>query len=216
VLVAGTAVLALGACGGQKRQDANEPTGNFKVDIVRATFPRAQSLAKKSNILITVKNAGQKTVPNVAVTLTGLDYRSKQQGVADPNRPQFVVNGIPRKIGGFAESQDATPRAKVQGGVSNSPEDQQPRGGETAYVDTWALGPLKPGQQITFHWGVTAVKAGPYKLRYVVAAGLNGKARAIDAATGRRPRGRFVGTVIQRAPQTRIADDGHTVIRGTR
>jgi hypothetical protein len=214
--VAGTAVLALGACGGQKRQDADEPKGDFKVDIVRATFPHAQSLAKRSNIVITVKNAGQKTVPDVAVTLRGLDYRSRQEGVADPTRPRFVVNGLPKKIGGFAEAQEDTPRAKVEGAVSNSPEDQRPRGGETAYVDTWALGPLKPGQQITFHWGVTAVKAGPYRLRYTVAAGLNGKARAIDSATGRIPRGRFVGTVIQKAPQTRIADDGHTVIQGTR
>jgi len=32
-----------------------------------------------------------------------------------------------------------------------------PRGAETAYKDTWALGALKPGRSKTFNWDVTAV-----------------------------------------------------------
>jgi len=36
-----------------------------------------------------------------------------------------------------------------------------PRGGDTAYVGTSALGPLKPGETKTFKWDVTAVVAGP-------------------------------------------------------
>jgi len=41
-------------------------------------------------------------------------------------------------------------------------------------VNTWACGHLKPGAIRTFKWGVTAVQAGPYKLSYRVAAGLDG------------------------------------------
>jgi hypothetical protein len=78
-------------------------------------------------------------------------------------------------------------------------------------VDTWALGPLEPGESKKFRWDVTAVVAGPYELSYKVAAGLDGKARAIDD-TGEAPQGVFTGTVSDEAPQTRIADDGKTIV----
>ena len=74
----------------------------------------------------------------------------------------FVINGQPKDIGGFPESKDAAPE-----------------GGETAYVDTWALGKLRAGEERTFKWSVTAVRAGDYKLEYEVAAGLDGKAKAV-------------------------------------
>ena len=82
-------------------------------------------------------------------------------------------------------------------------------------MNTWALGPLAPGKERTFRWTVTAVKAGPYKLTYEVAAGLNGKAKAVNAS-GQTPRGLFAGTVSGKPPQTRVSDDGTTVIEGTR
>ena len=198
-LAAGSAALALSACAQNQRQDTNEPKGRFSAEVVNASFPKRQALAKRSRVIITVRNTGQKTIPDLAVTLHGFDYRTTQPNVADPRRPRFVINGVPKRIGGFAESQDASPG-----------------GGQTAYVDTWALGPLRPGRQKTFRWGVTAVKSGPYKLSYIVAAGLTGKARAIDVNTNRAPRGQFVGTVAQKPPQTRIDDDGHTIIQGTR
>jgi hypothetical protein len=193
-----TAAAALGACGSQPRQDENEPTGDYKVEVARATFPRQQKLAKRSNLVITVRNAGDKTIPNLAVTVSGFDKRSNDADLADPNRPVFVINGRPQQIGGFPEQKEDTPK-----------------GGETSYVGTWALGRVKPGGQKTFKWTVTAVKAGPFRVKYTVAAGLNGKARAV-AAGGGRPSGSFAGTISNRAPQSRVADDGHTVINGTR
>jgi len=42
-------VLAVAACGGQS-QDAHEPSGNFKVQVLRASFPGKQKLAKRSTI----------------------------------------------------------------------------------------------------------------------------------------------------------------------
>ena len=110
-------------------------------------------------------------------------------------RPQFVVNGKFKKFGNIEDAQAKTPN-----GIENP-----------AYVDTWSLGPLAPGESKRFRWDVTAVKAGPYQLRYTVAAGLDGKARAVDA-DGEAPQGIFSGTVSDKAPQTKIAADGKTII----
>jgi hypothetical protein len=191
-------LIALSGCGGGDRQDKDEPSGKYRVDVTEASFPAEQKLAKQSDIVIAVKNTGNETVPNITVTLNGLDYRLKDPQVADPSRPQFVINGVPKNIGSFAESKEAAPE-----------------GGETAYVNTWALGPLSPGKERTFRWTVTAVKAGPYKLTYEVAAGLNGKAKAVNASD-QTPRGLFAGTVTEKPPKTRVSDDGKTVIEGTR
>ena len=192
-------LIAVVGCGGGERQDENEPEGNFAVEVVSSSFPEKQKLAQSSNLVITVRNAGDEVVPNVAVTLEGLDYRSTQPDVANSSRPQFAVNGVPREIGGFPEAKDATPL-----------------GCDTAYVDTWACGPLKPGVERTFVWKVTAVKAGPYKLSWRVAAGLNGKAKAVASGGGAAPSGAFTGTVSNEAPDVRIADDGKTVVNETR
>jgi hypothetical protein len=146
-----------------------------------------------------VRNAGDETVPNVAITVNGLNFRATQPGLADADRPRFVVNGIPREIGGLPEAKDATPA-----------------GCDTAYVNTWACGRLKPGAERTFVWSVTAVKAGPYAVAWRVGAGLNGKAKAVAAGGGPAPSGSFSGTVSRAAPEVRVADDGKTVVSGTR
>jgi len=190
-------VLGLAACG-EERQDENEPEGEFRVDVVDTSFPIQQKLAKRSELSITVRNAGEETVPNIAVTVNGFDTKLENPDLADPSRPTFVINGQPKEIGDFAESKDLAPE-----------------GGDTAYVNTWALGPLKAGAEETFTWSVTAVRAGAYKITYKVAAGLDGKAKAIDAE-GVAPAGTFIGRVDDEAPDTRVAEDGVTVIEGTR
>jgi hypothetical protein len=187
-------VIAVAGCGGGQRQDANEPEGHFAVEVVSSTFPAKQKLAQSSNLVITVRNAGDQVIPDIAITVAGLNFRATEPGLADPERPQFVVNGVPRKIGGFPEAKDATPL-----------------GCDTAYVNTWACGPLKPGKQTKLVWEVTPVKAGAYEISWRVAAGLNGKAKAV-AAGGGAPTGKFSGTVSRAAPQVRIAADGKTVV----
>jgi hypothetical protein len=192
-------LVAVVGCGGGERQDEDEPEGEFQVEVVSATFPEQQKLAQRSDLVITVRNTGDEAVPNVAVTVDGLNYRTTQPGVSDAQRPRFAVNGVPREIGGFPEAKDATPL-----------------GCDTAYVNTWACGRLKPGAEKTFVWSVSAVKAGPYKISWRVAAGLNGKAKAVDAEGGGAPTGSFTGTVSRAAPEVRIADDGRTVVTETR
>jgi hypothetical protein len=191
------ALLALGGCGGQKTQDENEPEGNFPIEVVDATFTGGQKLAKRSELEITVRNAGSETVPNVAVTVNGFSERRDNPDLADPERPVFVINGVPIDIGGLPESKEASPR-----------------GCETAYVNTWACGSLPAGRERTFRWSVTAVEAGRYEISYRVAAGLDGKAKATPSAG--RLSGSFRGSISDEAPDSRVADDGKTVVRGTR
>jgi hypothetical protein len=198
--VVGVSVLALAGCGGGTRQDENEPSGNFPVEVVKASFPQKQQLAKSSNLVVTVRNAGRETIPNIGVTLDGLDRRTTSPDVADPSgRPVFAINGVRVKIAGFPEAKDAAPR-----------------GCDTAYVNTWACGPLKPNQVKTFQWSVTAVHAGDYRITWRVNAGLDGKAKAVAQGGGPQPRGAFSGTISNRAPTVRVADDGHTIVNGTR
>ena len=178
----GAACVAVAGCGGGERQDADEPEGQFRVDVVEAKFPTATKLAERSNLVISVKNVDTKTIPNVAVTVKSFDTRKDDPNLADPRRPQFIVN-------------------------------RSPRGGDTAYVGTSALGPLRPGETKTFEWNVTAVKAGPYRLTYRVAAGLDGKAKAV-LASGSAPTGVFTGEISDKAPAARVSDeDGETVVK---
>jgi len=186
-------------CGGAERQDEDEPEGDFAVEVVRASFPEDQKLAKSSSLLITVRNAGRDTIPNIAVTVDGFNFRKADPDLADPERPQFVINGRPREIGGFPEAKDASPL-----------------GCDTAYVNTWACGPLRAGRDRTFRWSVTAVKAGEFDVRWRVAAGLDGNAQAVGEGSREAPRGGFTGTVSDEAPEVRVADDGETVVSGTR
>jgi len=181
IVLASLSLAAAGCGGGGERQDADEPSGTYKIQVVDAKFPEKQSLAKRSHMIITVKNVDTKTIPNVAVTVKSFDKRANDPNLADPRRPVFVVN-------------------------------TGPRGGDTAYVGTSALGPLEPGQVKTFEWDVTAVVAGPYKLDYAVAAGLDGKAKAVLAGGG-QPTGTFKGEISGKAPQARVADDGTTIVK---
>jgi hypothetical protein len=192
-------LVAVTGCGGGERQDENEPEGNFPVEVVAAEFPENQKLAKSSDLVVTVRNAGRKTIPNIAVTVDGLDERKDDPDLADPSRPVFALNGVQVQIAGFPEAKDASPR-----------------GCDTAYVNTWACGPLKPTAQKRFRWSVTAVQAGDFKIDWKVAAGLDGKAKAVAAGGGPAPSGSFSGTISDEAPDVRVADDGKTVVSGTR
>jgi hypothetical protein len=197
--VAALCLLAAAGCGGGERQDKNEPEGNFPVEVVEAKFPQSQKLAKSSDLIVTVRNAGRETIPNIAMTVNGFDRRKKDPDLADASRPVFALNGVQVEIAGFPEAKDASPR-----------------GCDTAYVNTWACGPLKPNQQKTFRWSVTAVQAGDFKVSWRVAAGLDGKAKAVTMGGGPPPSGHFQGTVSDAAPDVRVADDGKTIVNGTR
>jgi hypothetical protein len=155
--------------------DAAEPAGTFAMQVVRASFPAAQSIARPTKLELQVRNTGTRTVPAVAVTIDSFDYTERFADVADDKRPVWAVERGP-------------------GAVASRPVETEevslPGDSETAYVNTWALGALAPGKTRTFVWQVTPVKAGTYTVHYTVAAGLAGKAKA-RLATGAPVQGQF-------------------------
>ena len=180
-IVASLPAVALAACGGGERQDANEPSGTFRVAVVRASFPTKQHLAQPERFVIAVRNTGREAVPNVAVTVSSFAERSEQAGLADPERAVWIV-------------------------------DSSPSGGQTAYVNTWALGRLAPGQTRRFVWRVTAVRAGTHTVKWQVAAGLNGKAKA-TLAGNRAPAGSVTVAVSDKPAQARVDPKTGKVVR---
>ncbi len=203
-IAAAIAVLpALAGCGSAPRQDANEPSGNFTVDVPVATFPPSQRLAERTHLVIAVRNAGTKTIPNIAVTILspkeggvaaqafGQLIADTTQGLASRSRPIWIIDRAPGPCN-FA--------CRLGG----------PGGAVTAYTNTWALGALKPGQTAKFDWRVTAVKAGTHVVQYRVAAGLNGKAKAVLAGGG-QPTGRFNVTIHSAPQQSFVNDKGQIV-----
>ncbi len=189
------AALAVAGCGGGDRQDSDEPSGTFPVDVVKATFPSQQRLAEKTRLVITVRNTGHKTVPNLAVTVesgatdqtaeaTAFAEASQQPGLADPSRPVWVL-------------------------------DDGPKGGITAYTNTWALGQLRPGQAKTFIWRVTAVKSGVHAIKYKVAAGLDGKAKAVVNGQNVEPAGTFTINVSGKPASATVGPNGQVITSPT-
>jgi hypothetical protein len=84
--------LALGACGSKAKQDENEPSGTWKLDVLSASFPGKQHLGQQATLKITVKNADDRDTPNMAVTVDGFDQRREDPTLSDPRRPIWIVN----------------------------------------------------------------------------------------------------------------------------
>jgi hypothetical protein len=163
------ALLLVSGCGGGKRADASEPNAGFTMKVLDASFPADQSIARPTRLQLQVQNTSARTMPNVAVTLDSFYYTEHYPELASDKRPVWVVERGPGAI--------AAPPVQTQ---SVSP----PGGGQTAYVSTWALGPLAPGRTQTFVWRVVPVKAGRHTVHFTVAAGLAGKAKAELASGG--------------------------------
>lgn len=200
--------LAVSACGSSQNQASSEPKGNFQVAVDSASFPAAQTLAQHSHLVITVRNAGTKAIPDVAVTICNVSCAypaPKGEGtsaqafgadvtqpyLANPSRPLWVVDRAPGTCGYSCQD----------GGAG---------AGVTAYANTWALGRLPAGRTIRFDWAVTAVQAGRHKVAWEVAAGLNGKAKAVTNGGG-LPHGTFSVDVANKPAETYVNNNGQIV-----
>jgi hypothetical protein len=189
-----------------QEQDKEEIAGNYPVNVLQAQFEKHQRLAKDSTMKIVVQNAGDERIGEVNVTVKcpgpglggSFNTTVDESDVADPERPQFIVNTIP------------TRHAR-----KGPPLDPAPLERSSAFVDTYPLGPLEPRAKVTFRWDLTAVKAGPYRICWKVNAGLYGKAHAVPAKNSPFPiAGEFKGEVSNAAPPSHVGPDGTTVIQG--
>jgi hypothetical protein len=206
--------LLLSACGGGARQDASEPSGNFPVVVTTASFPASQRLSGHRHFVLAIRNTGSKTIPNIAVTICNVTcaYPApagegttagafaqdlQMQGLANASRPVWVV--------------ERPPGACNYGCKANSPGGEGgPGGAVTAYSNTWALGALSPGRTARFDWAVTAVAPGRHVVAWEVAAGLNGKAKAV-LSNGSAPHGTFTVNISTAPAQTYVNNSGQIV-----
>jgi len=88
-------VLGAAACGGGASQSADEPSGTYRVAIVRSSFPVRQRVAAPTRLVIDVRNTGRKTVPDVAVTVDAFSSPSERTDLADAQRPVWIVDRPP-------------------------------------------------------------------------------------------------------------------------
>jgi hypothetical protein len=202
--------LAFSACGDDEsqRQDADEPTGDFPVAVNSGKFPTSQRLAQTEYLQLEVENVGSETIPNLAITISTGDakasgpfsVRSDQPGLADPNRPVWILEeGWPKLLAPDEDLAD----------LDQAP----PAGAGAAQTNTFAFGPLEAGATKDIVWRLTPVEAGTYTVSYELAAGLNGKAKAVSD-DGSPVEGEFVVTISDKPPRATVADNGDVVLQG--
>ncbi len=186
VLVAGA--LAAAGCGGE-RQDAGAPSGRFDLEVTRASFPAEQRISEAATLRLEVANRGDRAVPDLAVTV-------ETAPAADGDAP--VAFG----------QRDADPTLAA-GDRPVWIVDEGPAGGDSAYANTWAVGPVGRGQSRTVEWRLTAVKPGRYTIAWRLAPALEGD---VELA-GDRTRGEFAVTITDEPVPARVNGDGE-VVRG--
>jgi hypothetical protein len=182
-------ILAAAGCGGE-RQDENEPEGEYTLEVVDASFPARQTLAERSTMSLTVRNTDDRELPNLAVTVETEPASGDGTSVA------------------FAQAED-DPRLADP----NRPVwvlDRGPEGGDSAYTNTWSVGPLAPGATRELEWELTAVRPGDYTVDYRVSPGLDGRA---VPANGQRTDGTFQVSISGEPVPARVNAEGE-VVRG--
>jgi hypothetical protein len=193
--VAVAALLA--ACGGES-SDANQAAGTYDVRVTDASFPAEQRLGQTSLMQLGIRNTGKKALPALTVTVSiagkeGQDsslpfgYRDPDSGLAQPDRPVWVLAaGYPRLAGS-----------------------SEPGGATTSNRKTFSFGPLKPGATTEAVWKLSAVKAGKFTVLYKIDAGLSGTAKA--QTNGVAAGGSFATEITAALPDTEVTDSGEVV-----
>jgi hypothetical protein len=154
---------------------------------------------------------------NYSVDVVDVSFPEQQRLAEQVSLRLRVRNADSKTIPNLAVTVDGFSRRSEQAGLADPSRpvwviDDGPRGGVTAYTNTWALGKVDPGQEKTFEFKVTPVKHGNHRVRYEVSAGLDGNARA-RLAGGGQPEGVFSVRVRRDPSQSRVDPDSGDVIR---
>ena len=198
------AVLVSG-CGGTtakgERQDKDEPSGEFPVAVEEADVPARAEARRELDDARRRAQRGRRTDPQhrrdraVRRTKDGqngsFDRQIAGQEKADKNRPELRRRPDPRAPSAPRRARSST-RSSARRRTST-----RTRSGRSAANRT-----------ATFEWKVTAVRAGDFRVCYRVAAGLDGKAKAVPARAACRSSrsGRATSRTSRRS--TGVADDG--------
>jgi hypothetical protein len=126
-------------CGGGQRQDVDEPRATYDVQVLVAEFPRQQSISTPATLRISVRNTGDRAIPDLSVSLTGLMHNDGEVDVADPMRPVWIVEREPR--GGVTAYDFTWAAGRLEAGATREL--------------SWRLSPAVAGTH-TLKWAVAA------------------------------------------------------------
>ena len=178
--------LAIAGCGDDARQDADVPEATYTVSEPVVDFPRRQDLAEDAVVTIAVRNTGDREIPNLAATIE-----------AGRDGTQAAAFGTLSTQKGLATR--SRPVWIVDEGY-----------GATAFANTWAIGPVAPGETGTFRWRISSTRAGRWDVRWRLAGGLGNRAR-VALADGEPARGSIVVDVSGLPGQARVDENGDVV-----
>ena len=186
-LAAAAAVaLAFAGCGSSAHL-SGEQAAIYSVDLPEHSFPVHQQLAAPVELRLAVRNAGSRPIPDVAATIEmggGADGTAVAAFGSNLSDPQLSSHSRPVWI------------------VDAGPSD-----GDTAYANTWTLGPVAPGRTRVFVWRVVPVRSGSYTVRYKLTGSLTGRSQ-LRLADGSAPHGSFTVHVSGKAATVRVTPDG--------
>jgi hypothetical protein len=137
---------------------------------------------------IAVRNTDDRNLPTLAVTID-----TESPGGGDP-ASAFATSATDPRL--------ADPDRPVW------IVDRGPTGGDTAASNTWAVGPVFPGQTREVEWRLTAVRPGNYTVNYAVSPGLHGKA---VPANGQNTTGSFRVRISDQPVPARVNAKGEVV-----
>jgi hypothetical protein len=199
VVVAAILSLSAGACGDDdsSSSDAGEANGRYEVKVVEAKFPTEQRLGQTTLLRLGVRNTGEKTIPSLTTTISvggeegqasslPFGVRSPEPGLAQPDRPVWVLSERYPKLVGSEES----------------------AGAENASRKTFVFGPLRRGEASEAVWKLSATRTGTYRLLYAIGVGGAGEA---ETAAGVEPGGSFTVRITEVPPETIVTDSGEVV-----
>ncbi len=197
--MASALTVSIAACGGGSSSDSQGAGGTFPVEVVTAEFPAKQRLGETTLLRLGVRNTGRKVVPSLTVTISvggeqgrnsslPFGYRDPQPGLAQPDRPIWVLSARYPKVNRSSES----------------------AGAETANAKTFDFGRLEPGATVEAVWKLNAVRTGRYDLLYEVGADLEGTAKA-ETVAGTEAGGSFATRITEVPPETVVTDSGEVV-----
>jgi hypothetical protein len=84
--------LAVTGCGGTGERRDRDVDGVQTVAVERVSFPARQRVGQQSSFEMIVRNAGQRTIRDLVVTLRGFSGRAAPDA---PQRPRWLVDAAP-------------------------------------------------------------------------------------------------------------------------
>lgn len=195
----------LSACGGgDSSPGQTEATGRYPIEVVAAEFPTKQQLGQTTLLRLAVRNAGERPIPTLIVTMSvggeegeGSSYpftvRDEQPDLAQPDRPVWALSEKYPKLKGATD----------------------PAGAGSANQKAFVFGRVEPDETVDAIWKLSAVRTGKFTLLYAIDAGSVGKAKAVTES-GTKPGGSFTVRISAATPNTIVTDSGEVVDIGNR